>query len=484
MASNGWVGLGQMLGGGIGTPGAYEDGLMEGYKHEFAMQQARRETAAALIDTVRAQSFARTAEAGFGELGFRNQAQMNMALGDDPNNLTANVAKANELGWRQQAHTAAVDRYGSANPNAHLFPLAAGPQALGDVQEGVLYADRFAPGMGGGTLTPLGEASVEQRRASAASSYATANNANVRSGIAQGQHRAQMAGTWNPSGKAAANALGDSNRVYTFFQGGRQTTAVSPDGRHVFGADGSLVPMPPNAVAVSGARAIDELTRDNIRNEMDSALGELGASAPKPGADPYAAAVGSLSGPMASTLGRGFTYVAGIAGDQFRQPQRDAESYIDNVNQMVKSTLVNNPRFPQFEQRIVDRLLPTPGLSAGQQVTRANELRRVLDSQIEQKRGELPAADSVEARRINQEIRQLAGIVSYMNRGPASTRSGDQPTLGDSAPRQVRVPVSRNAAAPRQALPSAGGPAPGAVQDGYRFRGGNPADQSNWERVR
>jgi hypothetical protein len=30
-----------------------------------------------------------------------------------------------------------------------------------------------------------------------------------------------------------------------------------------------------------------------------------------------------------------------------------------------------------------------------------------------------------------------------------------------------------------------GGPiAPGAIEDGYRFKGGNPADQNNWERVR
>lgn len=28
------------------------------------------------------------------------------------------------------------------------------------------------------------------------------------------------------------------------------------------------------------------------------------------------------------------------------------------------------------------------------------------------------------------------------------------------------------------------GPAPGTVQDGFRFKGGNPADQSNWEKVR
>lgn len=37
--------------------------------------------------------------------------------------------------------------------------------------------------------------------------------------------------------------------------------------------------------------------------------------------------------------------------------------------------------------------------------------------------------------------------------------------------------------APAPAAP-AGGPAPGAIEDGYRFKGGNPSDPANWEPVR
>lgn len=437
----GWGALGQVLGGGIGTPGAYEDGMMTGHKLELAMQQARRERANAMIDSVRADNFALLPTMG-PELGISDaEARLMAAGGGNAQQLMSARGSALGDGYRQQAAEAAARRYGPDNPNSALFGLADGPVALGDVRGDMAIADRFAEGGGGMTVTPLGESRINRDRAAAASSYATANNANVRSQIAQAQFGLQRAGQWNPSGRQAESA---GNRVFTFFENGRQTTAVSPDGQNVFGTDGQLRPLPPNAVAVTGARAIDELSRNNIRNELDSSLAELGASTPAPGNDPYAKAVNEISGPVASTLGRAATFVSGLAGDGIRQSQRDAESYVNNVNQQVKSTLVNNPRFPQFEQRIVDRLLPGPGMSAGEQVTRANELRRVIANQIDQKRSQLGAADAVEARAINNDIRQLTSIVNYMNQGPASSRSGAQPALGD-APRQVRVPVSRNA---------------------------------------
>jgi hypothetical protein len=31
--------------------------------------------------------------------------------------------------------------------------------------------------------------------------------------------------------------------------------------------------------------------------------------------------------------------------------------------------------------------------------------------------------------------------------------------------------------------PTAGAPAVGTVKDGYKFKGGNPADKNNWEKV-
>jgi hypothetical protein len=44
---------------------------------------------------------------------------------------------------------------------------------------------------------------------------------------------------------------------------------------------------------------------------------------------------------------------------------------------------------------------------------------------------------------------------------------------------------SRGAAIPPEPMPTpaTAAPTPGAVEGGYRFKGGNPADQRNWERV-
>lgn len=68
---------------------------------------------------------------------------------------------------------------------------------------------------------------------------------------------------------------------------------------------------------------------------------------------------------------------------------------------------------------------------------------------------------------------------------------GDQPaTLAQKARNRklaidglmAEVPAGKryNPSSPQQ---TTGGPAPGAVVDGYRFKGGNPADQSSWEPV-
>lgn len=42
---------------------------------------------------------------------------------------------------------------------------------------------------------------------------------------------------------------------------------------------------------------------------------------------------------------------------------------------------------------------------------------------------------------------------------------------------------ARQQAAPQQARPKASGPQPGMVEDGYRFKGGDPSNPQSWERV-
>lgn len=55
----------------------------------------------------------------------------------------------------------------------------------------------------------------------------------------------------------------------------------------------------------------------------------------------------------------------------------------------------------------------------------------------------------------------------------------------DAATRKKYGAPPVDAPAPREDKPRpSAAPAPGQVQDGYRFKGGNPADQKNWEKVR
>lgn len=90
---------------------------------------------------------------------------------------------------------------------------------------------------------------------------------------------------------------------------------------------------------------------------------------------------------------------------------------------------------------------------------------------------------------------QGPGFLSSIGSAVGSMFSGGQPAAPSApaaapaaAPAQPAQPSQPPAAnpAPQQAAPApapAAGPQPGAVEDGYRFKGGNPSDQNNWEPV-
>jgi len=266
----GWSALGEALAGRIGQPGAYEEGQMTGHKLELAMQQARRERANALIDTVRADSFQQLPTMG-GELGVSDaQARLMAAGGGNASQLMAALGDARGMGYQEQAAEAATRRYGPDNPNAPLFGLANGPVALGDIKDGMAIGDRFADGGGGLTVTPMGEATIAQRRASAASSYATARNADARTQIAQGQYALSVDGRWNPGGRAAGGAAGGGAAAPKLTEGQSKDLVYLKRGDE---ANNLLASMGNNLTMTGGQQGVRGIA-DNLVRGLPWGLGE------------------------------------------------------------------------------------------------------------------------------------------------------------------------------------------------------------------
>lgn len=111
-------------------------------------------------------------------------------------------------GFRQQAHDAAVGRYGADNPNAHLFPLASAPQALPQTMgQGAYVADRFATDAPV-ELSELGQAMVGTQQTAQARNMAAAGASSASARLRNVQAEA---GGWNP--RAASG--GGSGGAYT-----------------------------------------------------------------------------------------------------------------------------------------------------------------------------------------------------------------------------------------------------------------------------
>lgn len=150
-------------------------------------------------------------------------AQAARAMGQDPNLVTLMMAGLDPRqisgytgdNQEQRFRGAAVDaaRAGNWNDaNASLMGVANGPIALATVEGQNLINNRLMQGGGGVSTTEQGRAGIaadaaraRASDASAANSYAGVKSQLGRLAIAQDQHNREVAGTWDPSGKASSS---------------------------------------------------------------------------------------------------------------------------------------------------------------------------------------------------------------------------------------------------------------------------------------
>lgn len=320
----------------------------------------------------------------------------------NPNVDIKTLGEGLQVLYRQAARDKAV--LGDAdNPNAELFGVANGPVETTKISDGVAYSPLGSSSQSL-NVTPLGEAAIGQRNASAASSYASANNSNASAartrqgmGIDAAKFGLQRGGQWNPGGKAAGGTLGDSSKPLPV---------------------GALKELLAVEDALGGTQVLGDIIS---KNQGRLRSGEVDV------------------GPGARLLG-GIRTSLNLAG------QNDVNLSELNAD---KTKIVN-------ESLRLNKGVQTEGDAqrAGQELMAANDRQTLLR-----------AFDRL------SEINARAVQLQQQKQNLINSNYGRTSTLGE--PPAARGP----------GLPVQGGPAPGTVRNGYRFRGGNPADRNAWEKI-
>lgn len=199
--ANGYMRAGAALGDALFGNGraAYNDQLGTEYKLAYALEQARQaRNARVLGDQNVASRQGLTADligrARAGDVDALNQLTAYGLTSNDKVDLGM-LGQTQEFAMRQAARDKAV-LGDPLNPNSELFGIANGPVETTKISDGVAYSPLGSSSQTV-NVTPLGEAAIGQRRASAAASYASADNS-----------RASAAKTRQEMAQGAADTLG------------------------------------------------------------------------------------------------------------------------------------------------------------------------------------------------------------------------------------------------------------------------------------
>lgn len=227
--ANGYQRAGAALGAALFGNGqaAYTDQLGKEYTIAKALEDARQARSRAVLADQNVTSRQGLTPDLIGRARAGDVSALNelTALG-----LTANdnvdmktLGETQEFAFRQAARDKAV-LGDAANPNAELFGIASGPVKTTDISDGVAY-NPLGSASQGLNVTPLGEASIAQRRAAAASSYASANNSNAsaartRQGMTLDRADVLGGGGGRPSSKAPSGYRWNAAGGLEFIPGG------------------------------------------------------------------------------------------------------------------------------------------------------------------------------------------------------------------------------------------------------------------------
>ncbi|WP_462052562.1 hypothetical protein ACSYS7_001793 [Stenotrophomonas maltophilia] len=215
---------GQALGAALfgNTRDTYTDQLGRNYKVEQALQEARQARSKAVLgeqNVAKRQIIDNPDLLGRvlgGDLGARNEF-LTAALLSNPEVSLKTLGEGQDAIMRQAVYDRATSGdLGGAG--AASLGLTTKPLEMTKVAGDVAYNPYAQPDQTV-NVTPLGEATIGQRRASAASSYASANNSNASAartrqaaGIDAAKFGLERSGQWNPGGKSAGGTLGDSGK--------------------------------------------------------------------------------------------------------------------------------------------------------------------------------------------------------------------------------------------------------------------------------
>lgn len=157
------------------------------------------------------------------------------------------------------------------------------------------------------------------------------------------------------------------------------------------------------------------------------------------------------------------------------ETQRDFNVLREDVMNMIADAYGRQP--PSWLMKEIRSLIPSAGsLTEGPATAQGklNSLGRLFES-------EMTAADEALTRQLSPTERQAAearkaGLEQALGRIGSALRSFERarPPGGGGSTRAPRPPQPPEPQRP---------PSPGDVEDGYRFRGGDPGDPNNWERA-